>query len=212
MTGPDAGEVRRAFLDAAATARSIVALPEVGHRWREPSALKEMTVGALAAHLAAAVANADRLLQAAPPSGKQPVSAARHFSDVGPDLSSPDNARVRTRAAEEAVLGHRAVLGQLDRALERVRSRLPGEPPDRLVSTREEVLLLDDYLRTRLIELATHTDDLCVTLRRETPPLPGVEVAIALLVEIAELRHGHLGVLRALARRERDGPQALRVI
>jgi hypothetical protein len=100
----------------------------------------------------------------------------------------------------------------MDRALERLRARLEGEPEGRLVKARDEVLRLDDYLRTRIIELAVHTDDLCVSIGRETPPLPGVAVAIEALVEVAILRHGELAVLRALARRERDPDQVLRVI
>jgi hypothetical protein len=100
----------------------------------------------------------------------------------------------------------------MDRALERLRARLEGEPEGRLVKARDEVLRLYDYLRTRIIELAVHTDDLCVSIGRETPPLPGVAVAIEALVEVAILRHGELAVLRALARRERDPDQVLRVI
>ena len=128
------------------------------------------------------------------------------------DLASGINVRVRATSAEEALVGHRAVVGQMDRALERLRARLEGEPEGRLVKARDEVLRLDDYLRTRIIELAVHTDDLCVSIGRETPPLPGVAVAIEALVEVAILRHGELAVLRALARRERDPDQVLRVI
>ena len=42
--------------------------------------------------------------------------------------------------------------------------------------------------------------------------LPGIEVDIQALVDIAAHRHGRLAVLRALARRERDPDQVLRVI
>jgi hypothetical protein len=57
-----------------------------------------------------------------------------------------------------------------------------------------------------------HIDDLCVSLGRPTPTLPGVEVAISTLIDVAALRHGELSVLRALARRERDPDEVLRVI
>jgi hypothetical protein len=101
----------------------------------------------------------------------------------------------------------------MDRGLDRLRTSLEAEPEGRLVTVRDqEVLRLDDYLATRIIELALHTDDLCVSVGRETPELPGIEVAIQALVDIAAHRHGRLAVLRALARRERDPDQVLRVI
>jgi hypothetical protein len=205
---------RAAFLEAAAVARQVVASPVVAVRWAEPSALSEMTVGALVAHLARAVTNVERSLEApAPPPVAAVISAAAYFAAVGPDLDSRINVRVRATSAEEALVGHRAVLGGMDRGLDRLRTRLEDEPEGRLVTVRDgEVLRLDDYLATRIIELALHTDDLCVSAGRETPELPGIGVAIQALVDIAAHRHGQLAVLRALARRERDPDQVLRVI
>jgi hypothetical protein len=205
---------RQAFLAAATTAHGVVVLPDVADRWQEPSALAQMTVGALTAHLARAVTNVDRYLQATPPPPSDPsVSAAEYFAPVTSDLGTALNAGVRTRADDEALVGHRAVAGTMLRTLERLRTRLPEEPEDRRVRVLDgAVMRLDDYLRTRLIELCTHTDDLCVSLGRPTPELPGIDVAIAALVEVAQLRHGELGVLRALARRERDPQAALRVL
>jgi hypothetical protein len=203
---------RAAFLAAAGVAREVVAHAGVALRWEEPSALAEMTVGALVAHLTRAVTNVDRLLSAPEPAGEEPISAAQYFAPVGPGLAEEINVRVRATSAEESLVGHRAVLGQMDRALERLRARLEGEPEGRLVKARDEVLRLDEYVRTRLIEVAVHTDDLCVSVGRETPALPGIEVAIQALVDVAALRHGELAVLRALARRERDPDQVLRVI
>jgi hypothetical protein len=205
---------RAAFLEAAAVARQVVASPVVAVRWAEPSALSEMTVGALVAHLARAVTNAERSLEAPePPPVAAVISAAAYFAAVGPDLDSRINVRVRATSAEEALVGHRAVLGGMDRGLDRLRTRLEDEPEGRLVTVRDgEVLRLDDYLATRIIELALHTDDLCVSVGRETPELPGIGVAIQALVDIAAHRHGQLAVLRALARRERDPDQLLRVI
>jgi hypothetical protein len=204
---------RSDFLAAAAAAREVVALPEVALHWEEPSALAEMTVGALVAHLARAVTYVERCLAAPEPAGEEPVSAAAYFAPVTSDLASEINVRVRSTSVEEALVGQRAVLGQMDRSLDRLRTRLEGEAEGRLVKVRAgEVLRLDEYLRTRIIEITVHTDDLCVSLGRETPVLPGTGVAIQALVEVAALRHGELAVLRALARRERDLAQALRVI
>ena len=206
--------LRSAYIDAGGVARSVLALPQVGDRWNEPSALREMTVGALSAHLVRAVTNVDGFLESPPPavSDQKPVTAAEYFSPVTGDLTSALNARVRTGAEEEAMVGQRALLGRLDRALERLRTRLPAESDDRLVLARDTIIRLDEHLRTRLIELATHIDDLCVSVDAATPALPGIDVAIDTLVEVAKLRHGELAVLRALSRRERDHAGVLRVI
>jgi hypothetical protein len=72
-------------------------------------------------------------------------------------------------------------------------------------------ILLDEYVRTRLVELALHIDDLCVSVHMATPDIPGIEVAIRALVDVARLRHGDVAVLRALGRRERDTGDVLRV-
>jgi len=198
---------------AAAAAREVVALPVVALHWEEPSALAEMTVGALVAHLVRSVTLVDRFLAAPEPEGGEPISAAAYFSMVSSDLASGLNVGVRATAVEEALVGHRAVLGQMDRALDRLRTRLEAEPEGRLVSVRGgDVLRLDDYLATRIFEIAIHTDDLCVSLGRPTPSLPGIGVAIQVLIDIATLRHGDLALLRALSRRERDPDQVLRVL
>jgi hypothetical protein len=172
-----------------------------------------MSVGALAAHVVRAVTRVERALDDPEPADAVIISAAAYFAPVGPDLASGINVRVRATSAEEALVGHRALLGQMDRALNRLHLRLEDQPEGRLVSVRDGgVLRLDDYLATRIIELALHTDDLCLSVGLKTPDLPGIEVAIQALVAVAVHRHGDLAVLRALARRERDPDQVLRVI
>jgi hypothetical protein len=75
-------------------------------------------------------------------------------------------------------------------------------------------MTLDEYLRTRVVELVVHADDLATSLGVElAPPRPATcSVAIDVLVGVARIRHGDLAVLRALTRRERDQAQALRVL
>ena len=59
-----------------------------------------------------------------------------------------------------------------------------------------------------------HGDDLAVSLGVDPPLLPpaATGLVIATLVEVARIRHGDIAVVRALARRERDAVDALRVI
>ncbi|MGW0855449.1 hypothetical protein [Streptomyces sp. NPDC002690] len=76
-----------------------------------------------------------------------------------------------------------------------------------------EEMLLDGYLRTRCVELAVHLEDLALSV--DAPHrVPGAALAIAVdvLVAAARDRHGDQAVLHALARRERDDAEALRVL
>jgi hypothetical protein len=78
-----------------------------------------------------------------------------------------------------------------------------------------EELLLDEYLRICLVEIAVHTEDLALSAGvgvAVRSPGSAVSVAINLLVVVGRKRHGDEAVLRALARRERDPVQALRVL
>ena len=66
-----------------------------------------------------------------------------------------------------------------------------------------EAMLLDEYLRTRCIELTVHAENLALTLGTEaTCSNAAVAVAIDVLFEAARKRWGDAAVLHALARRE----------
>jgi hypothetical protein len=72
----------------------------------------------------------------------------------------------------------------------------------------------ENYMRSRVVELIVHTDDLAVSVG-VAPPEPGsrpASVAIGALVELARARSGDLGVIRGLARAERAGPDELRAL
>ena len=73
--------------------------------------------------------------------------------------------------------------------------------------------MLDEYLRTRLVELTVHIDDLAISVD-VAPSVPAEAYAAAMdvLVAVGRRRHGDLAVLRALTRRERDQVEALRVL
>lgn len=74
-------------------------------------------------------------------------------------------------------------------------------------------MMLDDYLQTRCVELAVHTEDLALSVDSpvRTPP-SSLAIAVELLVAAARERHSDAAVLHALARRERDVGNALRVL
>lgn len=207
-------ETRLTFLAAASEARAVLVLAEVEERWQQEFALAGMTIGALAAHLARAVSTVQTYLATHVHGGVEPMSAAAYVAGLySPDAGSELNVGIRARAAEGAQQGVRALIEAFDASVSQLRHTLATEPDDRLVEVRSRLILpLDEYLATRVLELTLHTDDLCVSLGRQTPALSGMAQTIALLVEVAELRHGEVAVLHALARRERDQVGALRVL
>jgi hypothetical protein len=145
------------------------------------------------------------------------ISAASYFDTVirSADISDPANQAIRARGEEAAAGGAAALASDARGTLERLTSRLASEAPGRRVRVAGGlVMTLDEYLRTRVVELVVHADDLAASVGVEpAPPQPATTaVAIDVLVGVARIRHGDMAVLRALARRERDTAGALRVL
>ena len=211
-------ETRLTFLAAAAEARAILVLAEVEERWEEESALPGMTVGALAAHLARAVDHGARRTSATHVHGDvEPMSAAAYFAGhrhrrrQAPSSTSAIRARAAQGASQGGARCHRSVRQP---ASAHLRHALAAEPDDRLV----EVLGRAGPAARRVPADAHPRADRAHRrpLRQHRPPrrrpCPAWPLTIALLVEVAELRHGEVAVLHALARRERDTVDALRVL
>lgn len=209
--------VRECFLEAASDAVALLSRPEVALKWEEPSVLAEFSVGALAGHLLRGIATVEIYLESAMPSGEF-IDAAHYYHsfDVTPDLSSSLNRDVRERGREMAKGGSVAVAEEAHSVMERLAVRLENEPSQRCVEVRGgRAIYLDEYLRTRVVEVVVHADDLALSVGfRDGVHLASstAGVAIEVLVELARLRHGDIAVLRALTRRERDTVNALRVL
>jgi len=202
--------IRASYLDAAAAAAAEITAPQVHQRWDEPSALPRMSVGELATHLARSLFLVDDLLVAPDPALTETITPAAYFGDLSglDDLDSALNTGVRERSRQGAAAGFDALVEATHSALARLLARLDAEPADRQVTVfGGRAMLLDDYLRTRLVEFAVHLDDL-----GGRAPGAVLAEAIEVLVSVARHRHGDLAVLRALARRERDDVRALRVL
>ncbi|MEA3076447.1 MAG: hypothetical protein QOF60_1355 [Actinomycetota bacterium] len=207
--------VREAYVAAARAAVDLLGRREVGDSWASPSSLAEFDVGGLAGHLARAVLQVEWYLDAPAPDGPV-LSAAEYYAAAsgGVDPSSAVNVGIRARAAETAAGGWARLYLDAGKAIDRLAERLPTEPPDRRVDATGRTLVLDEYLKSRLIELCFHIDDLARSLSLPPPSLPAEATthAIAVLVGAARLRHGDLAILHALGRRELDTVQALRVL
>jgi uncharacterized protein (TIGR03083 family) len=209
MSAPvDVTETREEFWQAVDLAATVLAAPQLVAQWDRASALQDMTVGDLTAHLVRAVTTVVHYLGLPAPSG-DPLSPAAYYAavlgDPG-DLQSAQNRAVRQRAHEEATPGHGQTLRRWEQAVAQARDRLTQAPPDRLVTVAGDlVLTVDDYLATRVVELVVHVDDLAVSLGIDPPPPPPAAARLAehVLLDIARHRHGDTALLRALARRER---------
>lgn len=213
-TGPSPR--RDAFWQAVDAAGKVLATPALGEHWDRPSALEDMTVGDLAAHLVRAVTTVVDYLSRPAPAG-EPIAPGTYFLTLLGDpraVQSPQGRAVRQRAREESQAGHHQALRRWQEAVAQARDTLDGAPPDRLVEVAGNlVLTLDDYLATRVVELVVHADDLAVSLRVESPPAPAAaRLAEHVLLDVARGRHGDTAVLRALARGERASGEVLPVL
>jgi hypothetical protein len=209
--------VRATFIAAGRVALELLARPEVAKAWDEPSALTAFSVRGLAGHLTRAAGSVEAYLDREEPPALHLIDAAHYYAQaIGTgDPASDVHAAIRQRGEEAAADGHGPLVHAFGAQLDRLADRLSHEPVTRRVRVYGDLVLpLDDYLVTRLIEVAVHVDDLAVSVGVPTPDLPaGVfEEAIRCLVGVGRVRHGNLAVLRALSRRERDDADALRVL
>jgi hypothetical protein len=176
-----------------------------------------MSVGALAAHVGRSVLQVEWFLDAPARPGPL-VSAVTYYARLR-GTTQPESAlnrAVRSRSEETAADGHAEVTRRVGQALGRLEVRLPQEPTQRRVTILHhdgEAMLLDEYLATRCVELAVHLEDLALSVEESvTPPAAAVDVAVHVLVGAARCRSGDAALLRALARRERDQQDPLRVL
>jgi uncharacterized protein (TIGR03083 family) len=223
----------RTFLATGGVVRDALADPAVATAWDRPSALEGYTVGGLAGHLARGVLTVARYLD--DPSPPATGSTAAWSSGTGPQVAGSTDAagylvavlgdhdpvdsdlhrRVRARGGEEAQDGPDALVQRLDATLEVLGERLPATDPERAVTVLQDTVMpLAAYLRTRLVELVVHLDDLAASLGRDrwpAVPAQAVEVVAEVLAVVAVRRVGPWPVVRSLARAERH-PGAVRAL
>jgi hypothetical protein len=197
------------YLAAAASAIDLVAASEVAARWPLPSALPQLSVGGLAAHLLGQVLSTEATLDE-PRGDDRPVPLLAHYTKVkwrGKGLAEPANAGIRAGGEQLAKTGPEALVEEARATHKRLAARLPDLAHHQVVQPPWTgwTLTLDDFLVTRLMEIAVHSDDLAVSVDLPTPELPEVVTVRVrhLLVDLAAQRHGSTAVLRGLSRVER---------
>jgi Mycothiol maleylpyruvate isomerase N-terminal domain len=201
--------VREAYLTAAGSAADLIDQPAVTAAWARPSALTGFTVGGLAEHLAFQVVFAVETLRRPAPTGEV-VSLLGHYGKVswiGADIDAEANVAIRRGGETAAAEGPAALTARVSAAVRELCDLVPKEPADRLVHPPSGPwrLRLDDFLVTRMMEIAVHSDDLAASVGIATPDLPDavLDPVFGLLTRLSIRRHGSVALLRALSRAER---------
>jgi hypothetical protein len=203
--------IHEQFLQTAGSAVTLLGDPAVAAAWDQPSVLDGFGVSGLAGHLARQIFLVPRLLAQPIPDGAA-LSLIEHYAAV--PWVTADPARqglaedpVITQGEEEAAIGPVALAAAAAAATAALAAALPAEPPGRLVHLPwgPWELSLGDFLVTRMMEIAVHSDDLALSVGVPTPELPEEtsSIVLLLLVSLAARRHGNTAVLRALSRAER---------
>lgn len=200
---------REAFLDAADAATALLRDPSVAAAWERPSALPGFRVSGLAGHLASQVVAVPGVI-AEPLPEEDPLTLLGHYARsawVGAPVDAEVNVGIRDRGERYATSGAAALADRVAAITDFLRADLPAERRKRVVrlSRTQWSLRLDDFLVTRMMEIAVHSDDLAISVGVETPPLPDAVLrpVVGLLSALAVRRHGQPAVLRALSRAER---------
>lgn len=208
--------MRDVFLATADAIRPLLDEPALEVRWDDASVLEAMSVAELTGHLSRAVIVVGVYLDQ--PGTPPLVDAPGYFLAIdgvrAPDLDGERATAIRRRGAEAAAGGADEVRIRWDRARLELERRFSDEDGSRVVSALGSNLRLDDYLVTRLVELAVHADDLAASLQMPPPTLddPAYEAVLGCLWEMARRRSQPFEIIRAMTRIERDGVQALRVL
>ncbi len=205
---------------------TVAASPAVAAAWRGPSALEAYSIGGLVAHGAlAGVLRLEQILGEAEPTDGTAVDVVAYYgpnrvegSGVGGvDVADPLFDMARAAGEDLAQRGHPAVLESCHLGRTRLGAVLPETRADRLVPVlrvRSGVTPLTDYLRTRVLELLVHGDDVAASVPGLTvpdPPSTAVDVCLGLCLDLSRARLGDIATLRAFTRAERVDPGMLSV-
>lgn len=153
-----------------------------GDDWARPTRCAPWTVRELFAHVRVALGWLPGMLDAEPPPAAE-VSAAGYYRPDQRFSAATDATRIRLAQEHAAGLDVREFRG----FTATLADRCAAEPAGRVVRTRHgDAMLLDDFLVTRVVELAVHGLDLADAVGRPawlTPP--AAEVVLRLLFDRA---------------------------
>jgi hypothetical protein len=175
-----------------------------------------MSVGALAGHLlhSGILIVEESFAIGALPSG-EPRTAARLLSWTPLEGDSPVHDDVRTVAESQAVEGCGELVARVRASLQRSEATLAASSDSMVLAFSAYPSLsmtLPEFLRTRILELVVHGDDLAHSVGLEQLPFArdAIDLACHLGVDINVERYGSEAVMRSLFRRDRNSLDALR--
>ena len=201
-------DIRTAFQRGGKAVLDQISQPAVAEKWEAESALSKMSTGSLVAHLAKCLVLVETFLNASLPDS-EPFDAVHFYARLNDtkDVDSQYNQTGRQKGEEAAEKGWELVIDELAGVLDRLNTRLPQESTERvvaLVNRPGDTMLLDEYLKTRCVEIAVHLRDLAVSCGLQPSAPESVEqVAIDVAIGVAQARHGNGVLLDALYRGER---------
>jgi uncharacterized protein (TIGR03083 family) len=168
-------------------------------QWEQPG-LGVWSVRSLAGHTARAILTVESYLGQDEPGAVTIPSAEAYYNDVLEQFT--DHESIEARGVEAgAWLGDDPV-AQVTEALARTRALIAAQPADRIVSIGGMGILLDQYLRTRVVELVVHSIDLARAIGSEhTPPAEGIATTVSLLAGTAAHKGQGVALLMALTGR-----------
>lgn len=209
-----------AYFSAVDWLRGVLGRAEVVEVWDRPSAVANYSVGGLAAHAVHGVVWLERLLKDVEPADLRPVSVGEFFGLNRVEAEGVDPFAEALRGAAEAfaATGAPLVTAAGTQARDELVELLDGASAERaipVVRVPGGQVPLRDYLRTRVLEIVVHGDDVVSSvpgLRVPDPPPSAVDVSLGVCLELARAQLGDMGALRAFTRAERARPDALRVL
>ncbi|MBF0672474.1 MAG: maleylpyruvate isomerase family mycothiol-dependent enzyme [Salinibacterium sp.] len=173
-------------------------------QWEQP-ALGAWTVRSLAGHTARAILTVESYLGQDEPGAVTIPSAEDYYNEVLEQFT--DHASIEARGVEAGAWLGADPVAQVSEALSRTRTLIAAQPDDRIVSIGGMGILLDQYLRTRVVELVVHSIDLARAIGADyTPPAAGIATAVSLLAGTAAHKGQGVTLLMALTGRAQLPP------
>jgi uncharacterized protein (TIGR03083 family) len=163
-----------------------------------PTPCDPWTVADLAYHVRMTMGRLPGMLAAPDPAGADLVTAAGYYRRDQRFSAGTNAERIRSAQRGAAGLaGAAARARDFTEARQRARAALRAAPPDRVVLTRHgDRMLLAEFLRTRVLELAVHGLDLAAALDRApwtTAPAADVTQDLLLPAAVAARLRGEAG-------------------
>jgi hypothetical protein len=189
---------------------------EVTAAWAEPSCLAQYTLGGVSAHAVHSVMWLEQVLRDTEPTGLRLVTVGEFFGPNrvgGENDDDPFSASLRAAAEKFAVVGAPVVVAACTVSRDGMVGLLQESTARRaipVVRVAGGQVPLCDYLRTRVLEIVVHGDDVACSVPGmdvPDPPAASLEVCLGVCVELARARVGAMGVLRAFTRAERARPR-----